>query len=367
MPTIAIVSTSFGFGPVSKAIMVATEFQAVGFDVDFFGNGIALDFARRAFIFRRIVDLPVDTYEGLFKAVPLMADSDAVVSVMNFITLELAELLPPIFIVDSLSWMWPENPDKHNRAAGYYAQDYLLDNQQGSWLDNTNITRVGPIRQLYKYKGPSVRQDNLVVVNISGAASPMLPVTFFSLYTQTICWLVSESFLDMRVVFCGNQAVNDWLKKPLAEHPYFEASHLDHNKFVELIAQASLLLTTPGITTTLEAVELNTPIVFLPPQNYSQAIMNEIYSQLQGNLACLSLSRFGDGYQVPMGLPESKGVLATKKSIEALFSAPRKILPAFKAAINNAGALNHSLRTLIRQPEAIGQEQIVQSIVRELV
>jgi hypothetical protein len=45
---------------------------------------------------------------------------------------------------------------------------------------------------------------------------------------------------------------------------------LSHTEAQEKLSEATLLITSPGLTTTLEAFQRSVPTFFLPPQNYSQ-------------------------------------------------------------------------------------------------
>lgn len=67
-----------------------------------------------------------------------------------------------------------------------------------------------------------------------------------------------------------------------------------------------MVLTTPGLTTTYEALVYNIPIRFLPPQNYSQALMLKHYRNT--GFADISFD-WTDVYNesiVPLYLPEKR-------------------------------------------------------------
>ncbi|MFD8979912.1 hydroxymethylcytosylglucuronate/cytosylglucuronate synthase [Streptomyces sp. NPDC059564] len=64
--------------------------------------------------------------------------------------------------------------------------------------------------------------------------------------------------------------------------PRTTAGPLGHSEFLERLEACDVLLTSPGLTTLLEAGGLNVPTVCLPPQNLSQIFNGRYHSQALG-------------------------------------------------------------------------------------
>src|SRR3954468_24987506 len=83
--SIALFATSFGFGPVSKAVAVADQIRRVerGAYLAYFGLGSDFEFAKTADVFSEVVEIDVDRPANLSALVHRLSGFDAAVSIMN--------------------------------------------------------------------------------------------------------------------------------------------------------------------------------------------------------------------------------------------------------------------------------------------
>ena len=304
---IAFVTSSFGFGPVSKAVTIAEEFrkQMPDLRLDFFGSGIDYDFACKTECFDEIYQVNVDDNDSLRRLLPVLTNYQAVFSILNL------GLLPmwrkewgKLYFVDSLAWMWRDLPTGVENVEAYFVQDYLLQPERAiEWQKKSPLIVVSPIVNDPNPKGEveeqnSAERGNLLLVNFSGCSNPFVGPEVFENYVLTLSGLIinlAASRFD-RVQICCNQTLAELLQSKLGERERLQIDHLAPKDFYKLLQNSTLLLTAPGITTTLEAFKTHTPIGFLLPQNDSQAIISEIYRRQFGEDICMALSSFGEEF-----------------------------------------------------------------------
>lgn len=318
----AFLSTSFGFGPVSKAVTIARELkrQAPHLETHYFGYGVDYDFAKKSGAFDQIFRVDVDQHEILIELVPQLIGYHSIFSVLNFDILSLwPEDHPPLYIVDSLAWMWPDPPPRLERARAYFVQNYLVEQDRiKSWGEHFPLILVDPIHpELEQQEVASSTQQ--LLVNFSGCANPFAPTSLFKRYVEVLAQAVlAQAELFDKVIFCCNEQLGEYLRRILTHSKAIVAGHLPHNEFLDTLSRSSALLTSPGITTTLEANALGKKVRFLLPQNYSQALMSERYITSLGEHSCMALSRFAPELAVPAGLPEEEGVMRVIRSLEEI-------------------------------------------------
>ncbi len=308
-------STSFGFGPVSKAVTIARALQRRCHEavLAFYGDGIALDFARRAHVFDEIHELAVDTDLGRARLRRTAADATAVVSVLNMsVAADWNPVVdPPLYVVDSLDWMWHAPPPGIDNAQAVFVQDFLLDREVEF---GSNRRAVPPIDAAQGVaRGP---RSGELLINLSGLANPFVHGDLYLRYAR----LVLEALLPEAttrygsVLVCTNAALSAALRD---DYPNVQIGHLPHDEFVRRLARCERLITAPGITTTVEALSMGVPPRFLPPQNYSQALILERYRDVLPPGCLVPLSAIHPSLRIPAGLPEAIGVAAVEAALRA--------------------------------------------------
>ena len=330
---LSFVSTAFGFGPVSKAVTVARAIRTRDPNVDlhYFGDDIDRDFASAAEVFDRVWRVGVDDPEQLRALIPHLSSYEAVVSVLN---LDLVRLwpadAPPLYLIDSLAWMWQEIPPGIERVRRYFVQDYLVQGDRvREWRERAAIELVAPVDAAANgtRDGHVVapRQTDLLLVNFAGCASPLSTDAHYVDYAQTLTDVIVGQAADEfgSVVIACNARLAGRLRANLRLPPNVSIDYYPPDEFLALLTSARRVLSAPGITTTIEAIRLEAPIRFLLPQNYSQALISERYRGLLGDAATMALSRFGREFEVEPNLPESEGMRRTIESLRRILSTGR--------------------------------------------
>ncbi len=319
----AFVSSSFGFGPVSKAATIAGEIKrrSPQLETHFFGSGIALQFAEQAKVFDKLIEADVDEKSSLEKLLPELRRYKIVFSVLNLPLLPLwRNGFGKLYFVDSLAWMWKQPPEGVENAEIYFVQDYLVSPERvEKWKPLCNLMLIPPIGIRAKFLHPvsksgdkikeatghenAEKRANCLLVNFSGCSNPFVDAAVYETYVQTLLPIIVEEaeneFEDIQV--CVNRDLAEILKRRHV-HQHLTIGQLPHREFLTKLADSRFLLTVPGITTTLEAIASNTPFGFLLPQNDSQAMMSEIYRRQADENLTMAFSRFDEKLSFPLSL-----------------------------------------------------------------
>ena len=338
-PHYAFLSTSFGFGPVSKAVSIAQELRERSPHVrlHFFGAGIDCDFAVRNDTFDEVIKADVDSTDVLAGLVRHLSHYDSVFSVLNFEIVNLwSDKDCPLYLVDSLAWMWASPPRCLANVQRYYIQDYLVDDKRKrEWSRIPCVKVIPPIELASSHVHVDTESGTRrLVVNLSGCANPFVDENMWRLYAGVLTDLVIDVFPEMydEVQICCKKSLVDFLRTRAAgAHGDVRVDYLPHDAFMECMASASMLLTTPGITTTLEALSLGTPIAYLLPHNYSQALISERYHSAVDGICGMPLLKFGAELSVPEFMPEEHGVDFVWSGLQQILETQR---PQVKAVLN---------------------------------
>jgi hypothetical protein len=358
---ISFVATSFGFGPVSKAVSIARSLHRTSPDAHttFYGDGVAFDFATRSDAFDEVVRCDVDAAEPLERLCPVLRRADAVVSVLNTdLLLRWRAVDPPLHYVDSLDWMWPAPVAGLDVVTGHFVQDYLLRPD----ADRGNATVVPPITPVRAEDGPR----SGLLVNLSGLSNPLSDGSCYPRYARvTLDALLPAARERYGTIWvCCNARLAAELRQ---HYPDVPIDHLPHDEFLARMATAERVLTSPGITTTVEAVALGTPLGFLLPQNYSQALILQRYQGLVPDEIAMRLDRFGPQYRVAPGLAEADGVARVLGHLTELLWHRRDALhQAMRDLVASRADPLPALRGLASGWERPGQDVVAEHVLASI-
>ncbi|MFD9692220.1 hydroxymethylcytosylglucuronate/cytosylglucuronate synthase [Kitasatospora sp. NPDC059088] len=197
----------------------------------------------------------------------------------------------PVVFVDSLPFLWTDGdrPDLPLDAEVYCAQrcvelppegvGVLADVHRLRWVDAV-IADGGTARS-----SPPTPHPRRALLNLGGLRAPHL--TDWASYPQLVLPAALEALTASGVTevhIAGNLPA--WLAAQLvdscAHPPVTTVGALRHQDFLHRLADCDVLLTSPGLTTLLEAGQLGTPTLCLPPQNLSQIFNGRFHSRVLG-------------------------------------------------------------------------------------
>jgi hypothetical protein len=266
-PIVACSAYPLGYGPAAKLVVLARALRARGWEPVFLGSGIARELAARSDVFAEVINADEDAtaVRGRLRAAKVL------LSVMDRSVAAVArEDGRPYCVVDSLLWMRDRVPEVFLAAHRYWVQDFPGVRARLPEIRPTP-TVVGPIVPAMR---PVEAADGAeLVVNLGGMESPDGPPDHAIRYAEFVVdgLLLSRlpARLGGRAVVLGGRRIIEHLRRRHGEAALaFES--VAHGESVARLARAAVVLTAPGLTTTLECFQLAVPTFFLPPENYSQ-------------------------------------------------------------------------------------------------
>ncbi|MFD7834523.1 hypothetical protein [Streptomyces sp. NPDC059761] len=328
-----------GFGPVSK--LVAITPLLAGSRVDFVGQGVALDFARRhSHRFHRITEGDTSRHEDLAQG---LADADLVVSVMD------AELVfravragRPVLFFDSLLGFWLTERSFEELAAraqlvrwadhdtARYVFDTLAPHERillahllarRSYAQNfpgvpariaalaatgaDHIELCGPIVDRGALEGaltePPPERPAGLLINLGGFQNFFLDYESHNAYIDLVRRWVSELAVARpelgRILVCGGA----FRRGGTETHGDVEVEYafLPQTEFLRQLAHAPLYAVPPSLTSLHESVILRRLPLLLPEQHYGHiANLRALRGTVAGDIAA-SLTDLGSRFIVP--------------------------------------------------------------------
>lgn len=257
----------FGYGPTGKLLAIARRLVQRNVSLAFVGHGIAYELAARsAGIFDSLWDCQADES----RVRDLIRSSNGMLSIMDREFAPLAvEAGKSLYVVDSLLWMRPTVPPEFRRATVYWAQRFV---GRAATFDGCSLrpTEVGPI--VAGELQPPQPNGNRLIVNLGGCeASPdrRLEQAYAEFVVHGLIRARDAvSYVKPILVIAGGRCTSRLRSKFAAASIDFMS--LSHDESMQCCRSAAIVLTSPGLTTTLERFQSGTPTYFLPPQNYSQ-------------------------------------------------------------------------------------------------
>ncbi|MGW1293037.1 hydroxymethylcytosylglucuronate/cytosylglucuronate synthase [Streptomyces sp. NPDC002533] len=287
--TVALCGVEFGWGSAGKLGAIVHALRAeLGDGVRFVGLGSRLG---REIVRGHGVEEWHDVDLGDARALRALVDErslDAAVCVLDrAAAVALEDAGCPVVFVDSLPFLWTKDDldSLPLRASAYCAQlvpglpgpawPVLARVENLRWVESVVVP--GPVRT-----GREMRRagDRRAVVSLGGLLSPLLddPSAYLSM-TVPAALDALAAWGTRQVTLCGNvpEGVFDGVTVPAGLD--VRSGALGHQGFLTEIAEADVLLTSPGLTTLLETSTRGVPVVCLPPQNISQILNASFYAQ----------------------------------------------------------------------------------------
>jgi hydroxymethylcytosylglucuronate/cytosylglucuronate synthase len=280
-PTIAISGVNFGWGSAGKIASIV-EALAKPANLVLVNTSLGRPVLRGIDVAAEIQECPTDPT----RLRPILGELgiDAALVVLDpHVASSIEDAGTPVVYVDSLPFLWSDADPIPTRMTRYLAQrlpgsppvvpDTLRTVRNLDWIDP--ITATAPGR-------PGLDPD-LAVVNLGGLHSPANP-TGNPAYCERVLPSVFETLSRtryQRVMIVGNLS-----REQLPTVPGIGLDHvgpLPHQEFLQAIAAAGVLVTSPGLTTILEATSAGTPTICLPSQNVSQLLNADYFARMNNS------------------------------------------------------------------------------------
>ena len=316
---ILLVTTNFGFGPVSKLLTIIEKLKDSEHEMTFIGTGASLDFLRKSLLKDiNFIDCDVETISKS-EFIKLINNYGLMINVMNTHIQEFfseKKLVNNVFI-DSLNWMWNSPLLGVENSDIYFIQDVFLDHSKNSFMKNIEI--IPPIIDIQKINNNQKNESGLkkILVNAAGIFTPNKIGNYGIDYLKYFIEIFKEAKLDTDyqiIIACNKEQFDSFNNR--MESGKCVMKQFSHSEFIEEARNAYKILSTPGLTFYLESKYLGLDVFYLLPSNYSQALLLEKY--IKEGKEGLNLSKFGQNYQIESGLEEELGVSAVRKSVEKI-------------------------------------------------
>ena len=177
----------------------------------------------------------------------------------------------PTVFVDSLPYLWTDADPLPFNVTAYCAQ-MCPALPQPAWAPLKRIARLHWVEGINATVLSRPRDRHLAVLNVGGLHSPANPSgnpNYLRLMLEPVLRACKATGFHT-VHLCGNSRSSDLPSVADDLSLTVRAGRLPHSEFLELLAKTGLLITSPGLTTLLEASAHQTPTVCLPAQNLSQ-------------------------------------------------------------------------------------------------
>ena len=263
----------FSFGPASKLSTLSEYLLKEGNNVDILNPvGPSRDFfsmeTNTRYRFINIKDVPKKCEEYNL-SISVMADEliNALSSTDTFRVL-----------VDSLFWMWNKIPFKQPDL--YVIQNFKWVSDQLEKLDTEYIIS-GPIINTSFSRIPLDKREDNILINFGGLKNKYYSGGGYTKFIFNTLWPIFKRLAsDYNIYVGGNMSILKRIVKELGIKD-IKLVNGSHKKFIDILHNSKMLITSPGLTTSFEAFYYRIPTVFLPPQNYSQ-VFNLLAFQKEG-------------------------------------------------------------------------------------
>lgn len=299
----------FCFGPTGKAISINKELSGWSKSI-LLARGTSEQLGKNEF--DQVVKIK-PTKHWFDRNKDMIESADLLINVMNWKTAISEINMAKFAMVDSLFWMWDKMPKKIANADFYFIQNFFPIDEQIKKFEISNPIKVGPIVTNVK----KTKNNGKIVVHFGGVESDMIHFLKNSHYPITILNIISKAVGDRKVLFCGNGKVLNYLK-PLNKNKNFEFKLFHHDKFLEIAANSSLIITTPGLTTVFELLNTKAPILFLPPSNYSQYLNLKKFQDEEIADKNINLDNLYKNISIKSRIPQKIGVNMVLKALGRL-------------------------------------------------
>ncbi|RQW19083.1 hypothetical protein EH196_19260 [Bacillus sp. C1-1] len=357
---VAFIAPSFGFGPASKAdyIIKALRHSVSSAHIDFYGSSFALEYITNNSPVNNIYECDYSKDKDLL--MENIIDYDFVINIMEMeILTHWDKNKPKMLLIDSLNWMWDKLPKGIENVSKYYVQDFMLE-EKNLKLDQLEIIR--PITfDTNNYL--SKEKENMLLVNFSGMCNPFTSQEYFKKYVCEISEIIINLFYDEfdEIVFTTNSSLKKDVEVNFKSLSKVKFLFLKHADFLEYMQRSRVVFSTPGITITLEARELDIDLKYLLPTNYSQVLLSNKYLNEDSNTNCIRLEDFGKNYELDKDMKEDIAVAKVNKSvIEILSTMKEKLYIEILRIYNNDQTKKNSLK----KESILGQSEIIDSILK---
>src|SRR3989338_745788 len=357
--TIVMFSNPFGYGPTGVAIPVLRALLRG------FGRSKII-FAGSDHCMEILTGVPVETVllderdEGTIETFLRKLKNPYVLGSQNRFCIRVAKKIgATCAFIDILAWLWEAIPYDHLIADEIF------------WIKFPGIEQKIPqdrhnihlISSVITTKSPLHKKFGRLMVHIGGAQYPLssdIPKSYLNLLARGLNGLNTSGRFDEFIFTGGSRALG--YNKKIVRNKRVVIRQFPEHRFIDELAGACHMLTTAGVSSTLESFALKVPTSFLLPLNLSQYSFT---AMLRQHGACPQLFQWNNYTTVNPPLDEmSEGAAISKieslaKYVDESRAASQRFEKDFSAIANyvpeNSGQL-----AFIKQLGDSGADELVE-------
>ncbi|MBK6930753.1 MAG: hypothetical protein IPH12_07695 [Saprospirales bacterium] len=314
----------FCFGPISTTLNMVRQLAGKGLEIVMIGEGPTNNLLKRENLEFELLD-----------ASTTAPFSDELSKIIERANLVISNTDPAfasacmrrgarVAVVDTLYWMWDRLDPILLESDAYLIQNFMGTAEQLERLGRPrNTVLVGPLITALELPLRRQERENFILISLGGCDCNLVdhcqdpyPGMIFEMVEKVI----RENDMDLEIIWTTSERPASNLNGRFNTHRVGTFSNQDH---VALMRRAKGVILSPGITGSMEAFEAGTPVFFLPPQNYSQALQLRAFREK--GVAPFGFSWY-DVYpdlSPPPYLPEEQAVSQIRQTIERCASDQR--------------------------------------------
>lgn len=314
---IVCISNPFGFGPTGKiiALMEGLAGRWKKGKIVYIASKLCQEILPGKLKSKIIVETADERNEDVLKTLLAKYNHPFVICVLNKIAIKTAKSLGlKAYFIDSLSWMWKKIPEEYLLADTYYCFD-LFDIRK-KIPDKKNIKIIPPV--FGKLPKSVVNKKPYTLLHLGGFVNPYQRQIFRPYLNLLIDSLQNYAISQPLTITGGREAIQ-YMKKRLKNH-HIRFETYGRNQFLQTLNQASRFITTSGLTATLEAFALKTPVSFIPPTNLSQYRILELLSDIgcaEIKMEWRDITEVNENFA---GLNEKESIVKINKLAEGVYN-----------------------------------------------
>jgi hydroxymethylcytosylglucuronate/cytosylglucuronate synthase len=279
IPTIAISGVNFGWGSAGKIASIVAALTEP-FNLVLVNTSLGRPILRGINVAAEIPDCPTGPAQLEQLLGELCVDA-ALVVLDPLVATSIEEAGTPVVYVDSLPFLWSAADPIPTDVTHYLAQRLPGSSPAVPHALRTvrNLDWIDPIAAAVS--GRSSPNPDLAVINLGGLHSPANP-SGNPVYCDRVLPVLFETLRRTRyrrVMIVGNLSREQLPAVPSGIR-LVHVGALPHQEFLRVIAGAGVLVTSPGLTTILEAAAAGTPTICLPSQNVSQLLNGDYFAAM---------------------------------------------------------------------------------------
>lgn len=270
--TVIVFSNPFGFGPTSSALAIMSQLQAslsCAAEIVYAASDKCLEPLSEELRNKIKIEKVDERDSKEISRILDKYDNPLVIVCLNRVAVNTAkDLNLNVMFVDSLTWLWKEIPRDYLRADIYYAYNIFDAKEKIKGIKNAKLIPPA-LGGLLKHK--KIKKD-LILIHIGGFTNPLFPgfsKKYLIMLANAVNNFVNKG-LSAKVIVTGGLEPLKFLKRFIKKDKNIYIHTLPREKFLSVLNESSLFVTTPGLTAVLEAFTLKTFTAFLPPTNLSQ-------------------------------------------------------------------------------------------------